>query len=371
MSSRNRLQAVTPAEVPANTVGDAEPLRRGHRNGRSRSPVPSGRVRGAMRAAFRLLPVLDLLLLSPTYLAGMVMKSLRRVGGPGIVRLPRSKLVLRRIGVYPLHRHYYDPLCEPADLHRALSAERPLPGLDLNVEGQLALLERLGHAAELTQIPTEPQEVFGFYYDNGWFESGDAEYYYQILRHFRPRMLIEVGGGFSTLIARRAIEANRGDDPAYRCRHVCIEPFENPWLDGLEVELLRTPVERCDPALFAALGPNDILFIDSSHVIRPQGDVLCEYLEILPTLSPGVLVHVHDILTPRDYPAEWIFDRVLLWNEQYLLEGFLSFNSRFEVIGALNHLHHRYPEALHAKCPVLARQAQWREPGSFWIRRLA
>jgi hypothetical protein len=304
------------------------------------------------------------------WLAGMFMKVLRSFGGPGLCRLPRSKQALGRIGVYPLRRHYYDPLCVPRDLRRPLTEERQLAGLNLNVEGQLALLEQFEPASELEGLPVDPQEGLGYYYNNGWFESGDAEYFYLVLRHFRPRTLIEIGGGFSTLIAAKAIEANRSDDPAYHCRHVCIEPFENPWLKALDVELVRTPVERCDPALFAALESNDVLFIDSSHVIRPQGDVLFECLEILPTLAPGVLIHIHDILTPRDYPAEWVFERVLLWNEQYLLEAFLSFNTAFEVIGALNHLHHTHPEMLHAKCPVLARQASWHEPGSFWIRKV-
>ena len=97
------------------------------------------------------------------------------------------------------------------------------------------------------------------------------------------------------------------------------------WLNDVSgIEVLRQRVEQMDKQLFLELEENDILFIDSSHMIRPQGDVLCEYLEILPTLRPGVLVHIHDIFTPRDYPDEWLIDEVKLWNEQYLLEAFLS-----------------------------------------------
>ena len=79
----------------------------------------------------------------------------------------------------------------------------------------------------------------------------------------------------------------------------------------------------------------DILFIGSSHVIRPQGDVLFEYLELLPTLKRGVIVHVHDIFSPRDYPQSWLLDEVRLWNEQYLLEAFLTDNEHWKSNGII------------------------------------
>ena len=114
---------------------------------------------------------------------------------------------------------------------------------------------------------------------------------------------------------------------------------------------------------------NDILFIDSSHIIRPQGDVLFEIQHILPELNPGVLIHVHDIFTPKDYLSEWVFNDRRLWNEQYLLESFLSCNSQFEIIGALNYLKHHHWDLLASKLPVLKKESH-REPGSFWIRKL-
>jgi hypothetical protein len=123
-----------------------------------------------------------------------------------------------------------------------------------------------------------------------------------------------------------------------------------------------------DKSLFQKLGPNDILFIDSSHIIRPQGDVLFEYLELLPTLKSGVLIHVHDIFTPKDYLDEWVLDNHLLWNEQYLLEAFLTFNTQFKIIGALNYMSHHHRDQFAEKCPVFAKQPG-REPGAFWMMR--
>ena len=91
-----------------------------------------------------------------------------------------------------------------------------------------------------------------------------------------------------------------------------------------------------------------------------------EYLEILPLLNKGVIVHVHDIFTPKDYLNEWFGQN--FWNEQYLLEAFLSFNNNFRIIGATNYLSHKYYDLFASKCPIFAKQ-KGREPGSFWIRR--
>jgi hypothetical protein len=139
-----------------------------------------------------------------------------------------------------------------------------------------------------------------------------------------------------------------------------------PWLERSGVRVIRERVETVDQALFRSLEAGDLLFIDSSHVIRPQGDVLCEFLEILPQLRPGVAVHVHDVFTPRDYPRSWVVDKVRLWDEQYLLEALLSGSRDWKVLGAVNCLKHDHFTALQAACPFLTRD---REPGSFYIER--
>ena len=118
---------------------------------------------------------------------------------------------------------------------------------------------------------------------------------------------------------------------------------------------------------FSQLSENDILFIDSSHVIRPQGDVLFEYLQLLPTLNKGVIVHVHDIFFPKNYPREWLEEKVILWNEQYLLEAFLSHNSSWEIIGALNYLSHHHFDKFKLISPFLTPE---RHPGSFYMRKI-
>jgi hypothetical protein len=128
-----------------------------------------------------------------------------------------------------------------------------------------------------------------------------------------------------------AIHENKIESTEYQCQHICIEPYEQPWLEKVDVELKRNKVEELDLSLFNILEENDILFIDSSHVIRPQGDVLFEILEILPILNSGVIIHIHDIFTPKDYLDEWIYQDKKLWNEQYLLEAFEKIYKYFYV----------------------------------------
>jgi hypothetical protein len=303
----------------------------------------------------------------------------------GVERLPLSKRALIAAKTFPILSHYHEPAFDFAYLQTPLSLPRDLPGLDLRVPAQLALLAELEkYGSELADVPhhkqaepkhTEPRQAEprqadqAFYLKNGFFEGGEADLWYALIRHFKPARIFEIGSGFSTLVAIKAIAENKRRDPAYRCRHVCVEPFEKPWLEGLEIELIRKRVETLDPAFFEALGENDFLFVDSSHVIRPQGDVLFEFQRILPRLKPGVIAHFHDIYTPMDYPEKWIVDEVKIWNEQYLLEVFLAGNREgWGVLLASFHLFKTQAGAFRAACPLLTPAC---EPSSMYIRKYA
>jgi len=270
--------------------------------------------------------------------------------------------------VFPIRDHYYEPQFDFRGSTRPLDEDRPLPGIDWNVEAQLEWLRSFGFAGELEDLSNARGDDLEFRFGNGAFESGDAEYWYQLIRRVKPRRLFEIGSGHSTLMARKALLRNTADDPAFSCRHVCIEPYEMPWLERAGVTVVRERVEDLKPEFFSDLDSGDILFIDSSHVIRPQGDVLFEYLQLMPMLNIGVIVHVHDIFSPRNYLQAWVKDEVRFWNEQYLLEAFLSHNASWRVIGALNYLHHHHFERLKAVAPHLTHD---RDPGSFYIRRVA
>jgi len=281
---------------------------------------------------------------------------------------PVAEKIFMLTGILPVPDQYYQPLINPKKrLKRSLRERRNLPAIDFNDAEQLSLLAEFDYVKELAAFPIEKLKNKSYYYNNRSFEAGDSEYLYNFIRHFKPARIIEIGCGFSTLMARNAIQYNRQEDPSYTCEHICIEPYEIGWLEEMDVKVIRRKVEDVDLSTFKSLEKNDILFIDSSHIIRPQGDVLFEYLEILPALNHGVLVHVHDIFSPHDYPDNWVYQDHRLWNEQYLLEAFLSYNTKFRILGAVNYLFHMHRAQIVAKCPVLKEQEALREPGSFWM----
>lgn len=269
-------------------------------------------------------------------------------------------------GIHIRNSHYYEGTYREADLPARTDVERHLPAIDLNEAGQLELLGRFTFAGELQAIPAIKPCATEYGYSAAMYGPGDAEIAYSMVRCFKPRRVIEIGSGDSTLIVKAAIDRNRQDDPAHDCKLLCIEPYEKPWLESIGVEVRRERVENMDLAVFRELQAGDILLIDSSHVIRPWGDVLREFHEIVPSLAPGVLVHVHDIYTPRDYPERYLRQQRRLWNEQYLLEAYLAFNSRAKVMCALNWLKHHHFDRLSAACPVLATRPDC-EPGAFWF----
>jgi len=289
---------------------------------------------------------------------------LRVIRERGIQNFPRCREALHAMGVFPIRDHYTEP---QFNLNGSIPVARTLSGIAWNMPEQLELLGRMSYAAELRDLPRKKPAGLEFYVDNVSFGPGDAEYWYQILRVLKPRRVFEIGSGNSTLMALKALRANERDT-GQRCRHLCIEPYEADWLEKAGIEVMRTKVEDVPLSLFDELDANDVLFIDSSHVIRPGGDVLFEYLELLPRLRPGVVVHIHDIFSPRDYPKQWLVDWVRFWNEQYVLEAFLSENPHWKIIGSLNHLCQTNRDALHAVAPFMTAGY---EPASFYIQRVS
>jgi len=307
------------------------------------------------------IPIIDILLIPFVFISAVILLIVRLIG---FNILKRCKQVLLMVGVMPIRNNYYEPLFDKKHLKKPLSDDRDLPGIDWNVKNQLSILSKFKYNKEFANIPNDYTYETSFHFDNGAFGPGDAEYWYSIIRLKKPKTIIEIGSGHSTKIARLSINQNLKENSKYQCEHICIEPYEMPWLEEIGVRVIREKVENVDRNIFKKLHANDILFIDSSHVIRPQGDVLYEYLELLPTLNKGVIVHVHDIFSPKDYSKQWLIDEVRFWNEQYLLEAFLTSNNSWKIIGALNYLRHHHYKKLQVKCPRLTTEA---EPGSFYI----
>lgn len=311
-----------------------------------------------------LLSLLDVFLLPFVFLSAIVLKIYRRFGPK---RFPKNTLLLKKIGIYPLRNHYYEPRINYDAFDEELSKERSLPGLDLRVEDQLQLLDKLNYQQDfedflLNQNKTDPDLVFTF--ENGMIGTGDAEFLYNYVRHLKPSRVIEIGCGSSTKIISHALSLNDK-----KSEHICIEPYEQPWLEKLDnIKVYRQSLEEIELKVFDKLDENDFLFIDSSHMIRPQGDVLREYLEVIPRLNAGVHIHVHDIFTPYDYPKAWLDEHMLFWNEQYILEALLHNQTSYKIIAGLNLLSNTYFDELKKVCPYITPE---RQPGSFYFKKIS
>lgn len=268
--------------------------------------------------------------------------------------------------------HFYSPIPDTRELGPALSATTDLPGIDMRDDAQQSLLAELSAEVgeEWAALPRTPGGETEFFIDNQAFESVDAEVLYGLIRKFKPKRYCEIGSGWSTVCALTAARRNIAEGHA--CHLDAIEPYPHEFLQHLAGDpLLSLSVTRAQDVpmeLFSTLGAGDILFIDSSHVLRAGSDVQREFLEILPRLVPGVLVHVHDIFLPAEYPESWLLEDHRFWNEQYLLQAFLIGNRMFEVLFAASYMHQRHPEALKRAIPSY--DPATRRPGSFWMRRV-
>lgn len=284
---------------------------------------------------------------------------------------PRYHDLWQANGYHVKQVHFYSPLPDTRQLgDEVFSRISTMPGLEFNESGQLEILEEFecryrGEYEKFRDV--KPPGLPQFFFGNSSFESVDAEILYSFIRKFRPKHFVEVGSGFTTLLAGSALARNRKEGVA--ATMTAIEPYPASFLSEelpYPVDLLVQPVQEVPLEFFTRLECGDILFIDSSHVCKIGSDVQYEFLEILPRLAPGVIVHIHDIFLPKDYPARWVKDEHWFWNEQYLLQAFLCGNRDLEVLWAGAWMHLNHPDKLAAAFPSYNHERIM--PASFWIR---
>lgn len=291
---------------------------------------------------------------------------------PRLIQDPRYFELWQAKGIHALPVHYYNPIPDTRSLQPALwQAKTEIPGVNLNTGEQLQLLQTFGQSyrQECQRFPKEAaNDEFRYHWGQTSFGPVDAAFLYGVVRHFKPRRIIEVGSGFSTLVALDALDRNQREGSTGRL--LAIEPYPRDFLKSIRsdhFDFLEKKVQEVPLSEFRSLGENDVLFIDSSHVCKIGSDVQYEILEILPRLSPGVIVHFHDIFLPAEYPEAWIRQERRFWNEQYLLQAFLSLNDKFSVLLAGYWLHLNHPEVLKEVIPHYTAQDG---PGSFWMRKV-
>lgn len=280
----------------------------------------------------------------------------------------------QRFGYHITPNHYSQPIPDTRRLAPSLWAQlSDLPGLEMREQQQIEMLRAfmLRYRAEYATLPLNPEGLaHRYYFRNGSFESVDAEILYCMIRHFRPKHLIEIGLGWSTLLSAEAIARNA--DEGNPCELISIDPSPSEDLHQKvcgAAKLIQKPVEVVPLHVFGALRENDILFIDSSHVVRIGGDVLYELLQVVPRLRKGVLIQLHDIFLPAEYPREWVLQQKLFYSEQYLLQAFLAFNRTYDVVWGGSYMHLRHPDLLEAAFPSY--QPGKCRPGSLWMQKVA
>ncbi len=256
------------------------------------------------------------------------------------------RLLLRfKIAIYPVH--YYSCAVDLLELekNRSLWAKpSDLPGLEIDLDAQIRFLEQICFPFE-EEYRGNPfyRKAVELNYGPG-FGYIEAQVLYAAIRHYRPRQILEIGSGISTFCAYEALSRNGQGSIT------CVEPYPSRRLREFStkegaVKLLTNPVQAMPLSLFEELRNNDLLFIDSSHVVKAGSDVNFIILEILPRLQPGVLVHFHDIYFPYDYQRD-LLETFLHNNETALLRAFLCFNKHFKILFCLSQLHYERPNEL-------------------------
>jgi len=280
-------------------------------------------------------------------------------------------------GSLPLPIHFYSPVPDLDDLERRdMWARRSeLLGIEFAPDSQVAYLRKLGdrYGGECAWPAVSTGDSRVFFTENGCFSFGCAAALHCIVRERKPRHVVEIGSGNSSLVLSAALERNvREGVPA--AEYTVVDPYPSPLLDSGHrgpTEVFAERVEVLEPEFFDRLERDDVLFIDSGHTVRVGGDVNFLILDILPRLKPGVLVHFHDIGLPYEYPKVYATNprfRVL-WTEAYLLQAFLACNQKFDVLLAVAYLMVDRATDFRAAFPLYDPARHKAVSGSFWILR--
>lgn len=267
--------------------------------------------------------------------------------------------------------HYYSPIPSLADIsgrrESIFAVPHELPEIDLVERGQLGFLHDIAPYALDADLVEHATQGHRYYLDNDFFSFGDGVVLQSILRSQRPGRLIEVGSGYSSALILDTSE--RYLNGALHCTF--IEPHPERLyglLNGVDrdkCEIVVSSLQDLDLTFADELGPNDVLFIDSSHVAKAGSDVNLLIFEVLPRLRPGVLVHFHDIFYPFEYLEEWVKEG-RCWNEAYILRAYLQGNSGYRIRLWNSYLARFHREATAALLPRWDRNTG----GSLWLQRI-
>jgi predicted O-methyltransferase YrrM len=273
--------------------------------------------------------------------------------------------------------HFYSPIVSVSEI-REREAEiygkvpRELPGIDLQEEKQVQLMKRFA-TDYYPAIPfsNEASADLRYYYKNKYFIHADATTLYCMIRHFKPKRVIEAGSGFSSAVMLDTNDRFMNS----QVKFTFIEPYPDRLYsllhesDHTNSSILVKKLQEVPVAYFEQLEANDILFIDSSHVSKTGSDVNYFLFDIFPRLKPGVIIHVHDVFYPFEYPKEWVIDGNgrFGWNEAYLLRAFLMYQKQFEIL-----FHNDFIQTFHSDwlAENMPNYVNHGRGSSIWLRRI-
>ena len=256
---------------------------------------------------------------------------------------------------------------------------KQVPGIDINEKQQLALMEQLSTFYADLPFGDTPCDGLRYYFKNEFFGYGDGIILYSMMRHLRPTRIVEIGSGFSSALMLDVNDRFFGKSILLKF----IEPYparlfslvDGP--DKLGCEIIERQVQDVPVEHFTTLQNNDILFIDSSHVVKIGSDLSYIFNVILPSLAQGVIIHFHDVFWPFEYPEEWLMNG-WAWNEDYFLRAFLQFNSAFKIIFFNSYVEHFHADKIGTLMPLfktnglgVLHQGAYRPFSSLWIRKTA
>jgi predicted O-methyltransferase YrrM len=268
--------------------------------------------------------------------------------------------------------HFYSPIVNPIEASRHLAALEQAPAptslKGIAIDNDRLISEWNGLAPFLRDMPFPKFKTsrFRYAFENPFYSWGDGSVLHALLRKYRPRRIVEVGCGWSTACTVDTIEHYL--DGA--CELICVEPYPNSLKETIgttraDIRILEMGVQSVALDTFERLRQNDILFIDSTHVLRTGGDVCFELFEVLPRIASGVLVHFHDIFWPFEYPRVWAIDENRSWNELYAIRAFLTNNDEWEVIVFNDYLAKTHADLIQATYPPFMNSPG----GALWLRR--
>ena len=250
----------------------------------------------------------------------------------------RINQVLQKKGLFLTKSHYYSVIPSGEDIANSFEYKEEFPYLETLeglIDNKLArkTLEELIKCAEPFNPlrRPDPSDIQQYFWENGSYERCDAMSLYAFVRKLKPKKILEIGSGMSSLVSLKALEDNQTGSLT------CVEPYPGKRIRALHslgrMDLHAMKAQDITPEfLDAELDDGDILFIDSTHVVKTGSDCVHVYLRLLPQITKKIYVHIHDIFLPKGYPIAWLNQEHNFWNEQYLLLAWLMDNARTKVL---------------------------------------